>query len=191
MIKNHTEIQKYRSASCISSTPLTCISSGWLCLQHRRQRTRKRSTSCQTRLLRSLVRSSSPDLTWKRILGPSMSSPSITCCPCWRCRSMHSQLELHRFCPADSQVSWSGLPFASQSCQPSIRFAQYLAESKIETYSCIRFTQYLAESTSEMRTYSCGVPPSTGVSIKGAFTLDYQSRLWDCWTHLKIFHDYK
>ena len=101
----------------------------------------------------------------------------VTCSQCWRCRSMRNQRELHMFYPEDWPVSLSGSPSASQSCRPVIL-------GKISNINI----DLLENQVQKMVTYSCGVPPSTGVSVKGALALYYQSRFWDRWTNLRKFH---
>ena len=72
------------------------------------------------------------------------------------------------FYPEDWPVSLSGSPSASQSCRPVI-------SGQITNINI----NLLENQVQEMTTYSCGVPPSTGISVKGAFALYYQSRFWD------------
>ena len=72
------------------------------------------------------------------------------------------------FYPEDWPVSLSGSPSASQSCRPVIL-------GQITNINI----NLLENQVQEMTTYSCGVPPSTGISVEGAFALYYQGRFRD------------
>ena len=90
----------------------------------------------------------------------------VTCSQCWRCQSRRSRLEPHKSCLEDLLVSWSGLPFASQSCQPRLCFSKLFSIVKVVslnylfgvTFGCSWDSQLWCSSTHRRPCQRCTLP---------------------------------